>query len=49
MKKTRITIFLDDDLVKKLRIIQARQLTNSKSSVSFSSVLNEALRKQLKK
>ena len=44
----RITIVLDDDLVKKLRIIQAKKITKSKKSVSFSSVLNYELGKAVK-
>ena len=44
----RITIMLEDDLVKKLHEIQAKQIKISKSSVSFSRVLNEALRKGIK-
>jgi predicted transcriptional regulator len=44
----RITIMLDDDLVKKLHEIQARQIKESSQSVSFSRILNEALRKKQK-
>ncbi len=44
----RITIILDDDLVKKLYEIQAKQIKQSKKSVSFSHVMNELLRKSLK-
>ncbi|MFQ5475807.1 MAG: hypothetical protein ACE5DT_02105 [Nitrosopumilus sp.] len=44
----RITIVLDDDLVKKLREKQAKQLTKSAKSVSFSSVINDTLRKSIK-
>jgi len=44
----RITIMLDDDLLKKLHEIQAKQIKESRQSVSFSRVLNEALRKKLK-
>lgn len=44
----RITIMLDDDVAKKLRNIQAKQLKNSTSSVSFSKVINETLKKTLK-
>ena len=45
----RITVVLDDDLLKKLHEIQAKQIKESKKAVSFSNVLNEALRKGLKK
>ena len=44
----RITIMLDDDLVKKLHEIQAKQIKQSTKSVSLSHVLNEMLRKSLK-
>jgi len=41
----RITIMLDDDLVSKLRKIQAEQIKKSDNNVSFSQVINEMLRK----
>ena len=44
----RITIMIDEDIDKKLRLIQAKQITKTSSSVSFSQVLNESLRKKLK-
>jgi len=44
----RITIVLDDDLVKKLREKQAKQIKESVKSVSFSMVVNETLRKGIK-
>jgi len=44
----RITIMLDDDLLKKFHEIQAKQIRQSTKSVSFSRVVNEALRKSLK-
>ncbi len=44
----RVTIVLDDDLVKKLRIIQSKNIVKSKKSVSFSSVINNELRKAIK-
>ncbi len=44
----RITVVLDDDLVKKLREKQAKQIKESVKSVSFSSVLNITLRKCIK-
>ena len=44
----RVTIMLDDDLDKKLRLIQAKAIQNTNSSVSFSRVVNETLRKKLK-
>ena len=39
---------IDEDNDKKLRLIQAKQIAKTSSSVSFSQVLNEAIRKQLK-
>ncbi len=44
----RITVVLDDDLVKKLREKQAKQIKESVKSVSFSRVLNTTLRKCIK-
>lgn len=44
----RITIMFDEDLLKKLHEIQAKQIRQSTKSVSFSRVLNEAVRKSLK-
>ncbi|NND87282.1 MAG: hypothetical protein HKM23_08200 [Nitrosopumilus sp.] len=44
----RITIMLDDDLVKKLRLKQSQIIQKSSSSASFSHVVNESLRACLK-
>ncbi len=44
----RITIVLDDDLVKKLREKQAKLIKESTKSVSFSRVVNDTLRKGIK-
>jgi len=44
----RITVVFDDKLVKKLRNIQSMKIRKSKKSVSFSSVINDELRKFLK-
>ncbi len=44
----RITIVLDDDLVKKLHDKQAKLIKESAKSVSFSRVINETLRKNIK-
>ncbi len=38
---------LDDELVKKLRIIQAKLIKESTKSVSFSRVLNETVKRGL--
>jgi len=43
----RITIMIDDDLDKKLRLIQAKQISKNSESVSFSRVINTELRRQL--
>ncbi len=45
----RVTVVLDEDLVKKLHEIQAKLIRESESSVSFSRVLNEQVRNSLKK
>ena len=44
----RVTIVLSDELIEKLRKIQAKNIVKSKESVSFSSVINDELRKILK-
>jgi len=46
--RKRITIVIGDGLQKKLREIQAKKIKESGDSVSFSSVLNEILRKGIK-
>lgn len=44
----RVTIVLDDDLLKKLHDKQAKLIRESKKSVSFSRVINQTLRITLK-
>ncbi|WP_179371136.1 hypothetical protein [Nitrosopumilus ureiphilus] len=44
----RITVIIDDGIVKKLREKQAKKIKESSESVSFSRVLNEALRNSMK-
>lgn len=44
----RITIMIDDDLDKKLRVHQAKIIQRDQSSYSYSKALNETLRKVLK-
>jgi len=44
----RVTIMIEDDLDKKLRSIQAKTIQSTNSSISYSRVINEALRKKLK-
>jgi hypothetical protein len=48
MISKRITIVLDEDLVKKLRAIQSKKISKSTEHVSFSRVINEELRRALK-
>ncbi|HET6517575.1 MAG TPA: hypothetical protein VFG25_05070 [Nitrosopumilaceae archaeon] len=43
----RITIMLDEDLLKKLRKIQAKEITKSQNTVSLSKVINETLAKRV--
>jgi hypothetical protein len=43
-----VTIVIDDEILKKLRAIQAREIKNSGKAVSFSKVTNEVLKKGLK-
>ena len=44
----RVTIMLDNDIEKKLRVMQSKKILTETGSVSFSGVLNETLRKALK-
>ena len=44
----RVTIMIDDDNDKKLRIRQAKLISQEQMSYSFSRVINETLRKALK-
>jgi len=44
----RIAIMIDDDSDKKLHLIQAKQISKTSISVSYSQVVNDILRKQLK-
>jgi hypothetical protein len=39
---------IDDDIDKKLDLIQAKQISKTSISVSYSQVVNDILRKQLK-
>jgi len=45
----RTTFMLDEDVMDKLRAIQAKMIQTTASSVSFSKVINEILRKGIKK
>lgn len=40
----RVTIMLDDELIKKIRGKQAKKIKETASAVSFSSMVNELLR-----
>lgn len=44
----RVTIMIDDENDKKLRNIQSKRIKEEQCSVSYSNVLNAALRKTLK-
>jgi hypothetical protein len=44
----RISVMLEDDIDKKLRTKQAEEIRKTSSSVSFSMVVNDVLRKSLK-
>ena len=44
----RITVMLDDDILKKLRLLQSKQIKDRAESVSFSKVINETLQKSFK-
>lgn len=44
----RITVILDEDILKKLRLLQAKQIKETASSVSFSKIINNVLQKHLK-
>ena len=44
----RVTIMIDDDLDKKIRIRQSKRIQQENSACSFSKMLNETLRKSLK-
>ena len=48
MKGHRITIILDDEIVKKLRKRQAKLLVESSKAVTMTSVIKEALKEYLK-
>jgi predicted transcriptional regulator len=45
----RVTIMLDDEVDRKLRSIQAREIQLSSSSVSYSETINNVLKSNLKK
>ena len=44
----RLTIILNNDIAKKLRVLQAKKIRETSSTVSFSRIVNEVLDKGLK-
>ena len=44
----RVTIVMDEDIIKKIHERQAKQIKESAKSISFSSVVNETIRKHIK-
>ena len=44
----RVTIMIDEDLDKKIRLLQAKMIQRTSSSTSYSSVINDVLKKRLK-
>ncbi len=44
----RITIMIDRDLQKKLRVLQSKKIRVSRKNVTFSQVINEVIQKGLK-
>ncbi len=48
MEKLRITITMENELGKKLRVLQALLITASKSNWSFSAVVNDVLEEGIK-
>ena len=45
----RITVVMDDDVVKALHLLQSKEISKTGTSVSFSRVVNSELRKKLNK
>ncbi len=48
MGVNRRTITIDEELLRKIRDIQAKKITDSHHAVSFSQVINEILKEKLK-
>ena len=44
----RCTVMMDENLAKRIRIIQARLIRETNNSVSFSAVLNDIIKRGLK-
>jgi len=47
MNDKRITIIIDLSIDKKLRLLQAKKIIQTQGSVSYSSVINDILKKAL--
>jgi hypothetical protein len=47
--RKRVTIMIEDELDKKLRSIQAKEIQSTSSTVSYSSTINKILKNNLKK
>ena len=43
-----VTVVIDDEILKKLRTLQAKKIKSSMKTVSFSKIVNEILRQGLK-
>ncbi len=46
-KSRRVTIMIEDELDKKLRLLQAKKIIKYQATYSYSKVINELLRTQL--
>ncbi len=44
----RVTITIDEKLESRIRAIQAKKITESKKSISFSNVINEIIKSGIK-
>jgi len=44
----RITVMIEDEVIEKLRNLQAKQIKERTSAVSLSQVINEVLKRNLK-
>ena len=47
MGSKRVTVMIDSDLDKKLHLLQAKRIQKEHTSVSYSRVMNDILRKTL--
>jgi hypothetical protein len=44
----RVTISIDEDLIRQVKVVQAQLITSTEKSISFSSVLAELIKESLK-